>query len=212
MLQKKLMIALCLFLISANVFSQNEETATVKGISDAVCDCMKSKNADYTSKEAVNNEFVACFSSSEILSMLLNYAKDKGIDVEDVEKMRGIGKLVGVQLITDNCTPFMVMVQSQAKETVQEKANKNAPIMVTGKLIRTEIKEFVSLVLQEKNNREITVIWLQPFTGSEKFKGENLEKMKNKNLKVKYQLKEAYLPKAGDYFQIKEIVSIEVIE
>ena len=94
MLQKKLMIALCLFLISANVFSQNEETATVKGISDAVCDCMKSKNADYTSKEAVNNEFVACFSSSEILSMLLNYAKDKGIDVEDVEKMRGIGKLV----------------------------------------------------------------------------------------------------------------------
>jgi hypothetical protein len=209
MFKQQLITILSILLIGTTLHAQTETKVTTKQLSDLVCDCMKDKKVEYTTKEIANEQFVACFSSAPILTKLFAYIKEQGKNVDDSAEMEKIGEAVGIQLVQDNCTPFMKIVEGQVRKEMEKDDEEPEVITISGKLVRTEIKEFVSMVILGKNNREITVMWIQPFTGSEKFKGDNLEKMKNKNLTVKYQLKEAYLPKVGDYFQIKEIVGIE---
>jgi hypothetical protein len=203
---KRIIITLLVALIATPIFAQDR--ITIKQLSDGVCDCLKSKKTDYSKPENVNKEFIACFTEGDILSQLMGYAKDKDIDFGDNSEMEKIGKDIGFQLVQDKCPPFMKLVEGEIRKEV-EKDDNTETAFITGKLLRVEIKEFAYLVIQGEKNREVSVIWIQPFEGSERFKGENLEKMKNKTLKVKYQLKEAYLPKVGDYYQIKEILSVE---
>jgi hypothetical protein len=209
MFTQKLITTLSILLIATTIHAQTDSKVTTKELADLVCNCMKDKKVEYTTPQIANEQFVACFSSAPIIIKLLAYVKEQRKNANDSAEMEKIGHEVGIQLVQDNCEPFMKIIEGEVKEEMQKDDSEPEISSITGKLVRIEIKEFVSMVIMGKNNREITVMWIQPFVGSEKFKGDNLEKMKNKNLTVKYQLKEAYLPKVGDYFQIKEIVGIE---
>ena len=207
---KKIITTFLVVLMTTPLFAQDK--ITIKKLSDGVCDCLKNKNADYSKSDVVTKEFIGCFAEGDILAQLMEYAKDKNVDFADNSEMEKIGKEIGFQLVKDKCPPFMQLVAGEIKKEVEKVDEDDTIGFITGKLVRVEIKEFAYLVIQGEKNREVSVIWMQPFEGSENFKGENLEMMKNKTLKVKYQLKEAYLPKVGDYFQIKEILSVDEVK
>jgi hypothetical protein len=80
---------------------------------------------------------------------------------------------------------------------------------VSGIFKRIDTKRLNYIVIPGADHKETSLIWLQEFSGSENFIDGNAAYI-GKNVKVKYQELEVYLPQTKGYYKVKEIVSLNV--
>jgi hypothetical protein len=75
--------------------------------------------------------------------------------------------------------------------------------------LKVDKKDFVYLTVKDASNREHNFIWLEYFDGSENYFGDNLNSLIGKEIAISWIEKEVYLPKANNYFKLKEISKIK---
>jgi len=79
-----------------------------------------------------------------------------------------------------------------------------------GTLKRIDTKDFNYFVLTDAENKERSFIWLRQFPGSDSFMG-NPNQLKGKKLRIEWREIEVYIPSAKNYYNIKEVVGLEVL-
>jgi hypothetical protein len=204
-------VVLCTVL--AGYTQKAKKKISIEGLSVLVCDCMKANNVVLNTSKDVEREFEKCFTTSNVLVSLMKYAKQEGVDFNNDVEMERIGEKIGIQLVDDECAPFMKMIENEVSKELNEEDGENSEIITsTGKVLRIDQKDFISVIIETENKREITAIWIRPFEDSDKYKGDNLNKLIGQNISLDYKLLEVYLPKLGDYVSIKEIVGITIQE
>jgi len=136
----------------------------------------------------------------------MKLADEKHVDPTDNPAMRQLGIQIGKDLLIQNCAAFtrlsVKMVQNKSKEDEGEGYNE-------GKFKRIDTKGFNYIVITDKSGSEKSFIWYRQFPGSEKFMGGGTSYV-GKNVKIKYQELEVYLPQAKGYYKVKEIVELTI--
>ena len=79
----------------------------------------------------------------------------------------------------------------------------------TGKFKRIDNKGFNYIVITGSGGNEKSFLWLRQFPGSENFMNGSLKYI-GKNVTIKYQEIEVYLPQAKGYYRVKEITSLDI--
>ncbi|MCP3930993.1 MAG: hypothetical protein GY705_18065 [Bacteroidetes bacterium] len=176
---------------------------------DTACECIE-KNLGEDSKK--NDEKIQQCIQEAFMTHYAEISKDFKMDPTDQKAMEEIGIKLG-KILIKRCEKFMdysiQVAESQQEETITPTKTINE---TEGKLTRIDKKEFVHFILSESNGRELDFLWLRYFQDSEKYKGENADKYIGKQMKIKWQELECYLPKAGNYYNVKEIIGIDVMD
>jgi hypothetical protein len=139
---------------------------------------------------------------------IVQIAEERGLDVTNQSAMRDLGVEIGKELLRQKCSSYIEFAKISAKEKNDgDDAVKES--VTTGKLLKVDKKDFVYITLKDASNREHDFIWLEYFDGSENFFGEKINSMIGKEISISWIEKEVYLPKANNYFKIKEISKIK---
>lgn len=186
-------------------FTSNAQNAMQKA-SDKVCNCLNqiTDTADIKKYKAAAMD---CFTTSA-LTEIVQIAEERKVDFTDQTAMRNIGIELGKKLLKDNCKGYIAYARITSRDADEEHDNTVAEKSSSGKVLRIDNRDFVYVVLKDKQGREQNFIWLEYFSGSEKLTGNKIQSLVNKDVTVKWIEKEVYLPKAGDYFKIKQITAL----
>lgn len=201
---KKIFFISCLFFITASVDAQ--ERTLLEKAADTICKCMSKTKITDSSETGITLVFRDCLVSAG-LSDLMKLADERGIDFSNEKDAERLGMEIGKELMKQNCQPFIKLSMA----TAQKKFNKDETSDVQkteGILVRVDNKEFRYLVMKDKNGREQSYIWLDYFEGSDELVGDKAKNYIGKKLSISWKEKEVYLPSAGNYFKIKQIVGI----
>ena len=184
--------------------AQTKISANEQKLTDTICNCLtKVDLSKITSKKDAIAVFTDCFTKRT--DLLMQLANEKHIDPADRPSMRQIGVDIGKDLLSENCVAFTNISVKMA-----QKDNEQAGEEVSeGEFKRIDVRGFNYIVLADSTSREKSFIWLRQFPGSEKFMNGGTAYI-GKNVKIKYQELEVYLPQARGYYKVKEIVSLNV--
>jgi hypothetical protein len=169
-----------------------------KKIAQEVCDCITQKDLSSASKKTIEMSLGLC-----MLESIKNNEMD--IEITDGNAMRSFGEKIGVQMAPLCPTVFTYLTENNA----DDKKDNSEIITVSGKIKSIDENEFLFITVKEENGKEIRMIWLRHFIGSDDHLT-NPQKLIGKKVTIKYQPIECYLPKAKGYFAYKEIVELEV--
>lgn len=206
---KKPLLFILLSVFCKTAISQ-ADTATMKPLTDSICNCLSKKDlSKISNKVEANAVFTDCFTKHA--AAMIDLAQKEKVDIADESAMHNLGIEIGKELFRRQCEAFV-----QISLKMAEKDNGNAEAGATngstnGKLKRIENKDFRYLFMEDANKREYSFIWLHYFAGSEKFI-ENTDKYIGKKMKVKWKETEVFLPQGKGYFKIKEITGIDIEE
>jgi len=184
--------------------AQTKISANEQKLTDTICNCLtKVDLSKITSKKDAIGVFTDCFTKRT--DLLMQLANEKHIDPTDRSAMRQIGIDIGKDLLSQNCVAFtnisVKMAQKESEQAGEE--------ISEGEFKRIDVRGFNYIVLSDSTSREKSFIWLRQFPGSEKFMNGGTAYI-GKNVKIKYQELEVYLPQARGYYKVKEIVSLNV--
>jgi hypothetical protein len=178
------------FLITTCAFAQED---IYKKIAQETCDCINSKDLTGATRKSVEMSLGLC-----MIEKIQNASIQ--IDIQDPEQMRSFGEKVGIQMapICPSIFAYFTDEQPEAAPTFES---------VNGKIKAIEEGDFLTVILKDSNGKETKLLWLRYFTGSDDYL-ENPKSLIGKQVSIKYQLIEAYMPKAKGYFSFKEIVEM----
>lgn len=201
----------CLF-ISTNSFSQGLQ----KKVADDVCKCLNKMDISEMPYSEFETEMAGCMLSS-ISGLSEKQIKKEKLNVYDEQSMRKFGEGVGqemaascpafeakiMELMTENDSELLELVKEEKGITPDREYHELNATLV-------EIKEdkFATLIIKDENGKSHELIWIKYFENSENLI-ENSEAWIGKTLTFKYLEYEAFLPKAGGYYKIKEVSNIK---
>ena len=177
---------------------------------DASCKCIEEKY-DKTKNVKVNENLINSCIQKAFMTNVDAFTEEYGTEfLSDEKKAYAIGEQLGV-VIAKNCPAFIdfSMQLTQASEEDDAELDQSQTGEIIGKVVNIENKEFVHVIVQNDEGKETDLIWLRYFQNSDQFKGKT-EGLKGKDILVKYIETEVYLPKAQDYFKVKEITEIQL--
>ena len=200
-------IILCLIfasvVLSNNLFAQK----AIEKAAEVSCKCIEEKYDKTKPAKNSENIMTECIQEA-FLANIDAFTEEYGMEiVSDHDKAYKIGEQLGIE-IAKNCPAFIELSMELAKAE-EESVKEVTAGKVSGKVVRIENKEFVHIILQDDNGKETDLIWLRYFQNSDQFKG-NIESLKGKYIVVDFTETEVYLPKAQDYFKVKEIIGIDL--
>jgi hypothetical protein len=204
-------VVLCTVL--AGYTQKAKKKISIEELSVLLCDCLKAKKVVLKNSKDGERECAKCLTSPNVIISFIKYAKQEGVDINNDVEMESLGEKIWIQLIGDDCAPFIKMFENEVSELLNEEDGENSEkITLTGKVLRIDQNDFTSVIIETENKREITLYWFRPFEDSDKYKGDKINKLIGQNISLDYKLLEVYLPKLGDYASIKEIVGITIQE
>jgi hypothetical protein len=196
-------LSLLLSFFSTFAFSQS----ALDKASATACDCLKGGNLSSKTEEEAEKLMSHCVQQGMIKNLDV-IQKEYDLDLTDESKVYEVGVELGKKLIV-NCPAFLDYYVS--KEKINSLQTEETEGSTQGKFSKLDVKDFAYLVIREKSGKESQFIWIRHFKNADQFV-KNPEQLKNKTLKVNWNEYEAYLPKAGGYFKIKEIKSLEILD
>ncbi|WP_205501739.1 hypothetical protein [Rufibacter psychrotolerans] len=131
-------------------------SATEKKLSDNLCACLSKVDLEQiTDKPSAEKAVVDCFSQQ--LSLMVQYAEEKNVEISDQAAMKKVGEEVAKNLFKDNCQSFIALSVKMAK------ANEAGSLAGTteGTLKRIDTKDFNYFILTDDKNNEKSFIWLR---------------------------------------------------
>lgn len=202
---KKLIIIFLLFVGFQQLKAQTTSPGPVeKRLTDSICGCISKLDLDkIKSGDESKKAFMNCFSN--YASMLPDVAEEHGVEMTDGPAMRSIGEGIGKNLVKENCSQFMALSMKMAGADSDEPET----MTVEGKIKRIETKDFNYLIVEDDKGIERSLLWLEPFKGSEILM-KPISDIVGKSVSVVYREIEAYIPSAKDYYKLKEISSLSL--
>lgn len=200
---------LWMLLISAAFFKAEAQTERVPGpverqLTDSICNCVvKMDMSAITTKAEATAAYTDCVMKHA--NLLPALAEERNVELGDKKAMEGVGIDIALNLIKQDCKGFKNLALIMGKDS----ADSEGISSMSGTLKRIENKGFNYFVIAGADHKETSFIWLRQFPGSEKFMN-GATNYAGKNVKIKYQEMEVYLPQAKGYYKVKEIVSLEV--
>lgn len=204
-MKQLLLLPTLLLLFISGISAQNRPGPVEQKVTDNICDCISKVDLEkINGKKDAEQAFVDCFTQQS--SLIVDLAKERNADFTDQAAMRTIGTDIGKNLLTQNCQAFLKLsVAMVEKENIHTSSG-----TTEGRLKRIETKDFNYFVVTDSENKERSFIWLRQFPGSESFMNDT-SKLAGKKLKIKWNEIEVYIPSAKNYYNIKEIVALEVL-
>jgi len=196
------------FLLLIGLMANAQETkTTMQKAADDICGCLSKVKYDPNKVQEYKDAAMNCFTTGA-MEHIVQLADERGLDVSDQSAMRDLGVEIGKELLKQKCASYIEFAKISAKaQNVEEEGIKET--VTSGKLLKVDKKDFVYLTLKDATNREHNFIWLEYFDGSENYFGEKLNSLIGKEIAISWIEKEVYLPKANNYFKIKEISKIK---
>lgn len=196
------------FLLLAVLFSYifspaQEATPAMQKAATKVCNCLDKIDFKSPDTKKSKEESMNCF-TNEVLADYVAIAEERKVDITDKDAMQALGVELGKYLLKIECKGYIEFAKISASEDEEQFEVKSTG----GKVSRIDIKDFAYVVIKDKSGREQSFIWLEYFPGSEQLTGTKINSLIGKEITVKWQEKEVYLPKAGDYYQVKQIISL----
>jgi hypothetical protein len=187
-------------------FSQVERVAgpAEKRITDSLCIALNRLDmAKIGNGKEAESAFMDCFMKQSAL--FEDVANERNLQMDDKEGMHQIGVDIGKNLLKMKCDAFMKL----AVKMVDKSGASEQSLVVSGIFKRIDTKGFNYIVIGDADHKETSLIWLRQFPGSEKFIDGSAAYI-GKNVKIKYQELEVYIPQVKGYYKVKEIVSLNV--
>lgn len=187
-------------------FSQAERVPgpAEKRITDSICTALNrlDMNKIGNGKEA-ESAFMDCFMKQS--AMFEDVANERNVKMDDNAAMHQMGVDIGKNLLKMKCDAFMKLAIKMADKSGTNESSS----VIYGVFKRIDTKGFNYIVITDADHKETSLIWLRQFPGSEKLIDGSAAYI-GKNVRIKYQELEVYLPQAKGYYKVKEIVSLNV--
>ncbi|WGD34473.1 hypothetical protein [Olleya sp. YS] len=200
----KTLITLIATIGFVTTLSAQSKEEVVDKIAQETCQCIDAKGIDMTmeNKTKIEMEFGLC--------LIESYNKNKKeadkyfeVSLLDESSVEGIAELVGMQMVSYCPNVFSVFIEEEL-----ENDNTYSVEEVSGKFVSMTTNEFNTIVIKDSDsNREIKLIWLTYFDGSDLL--DNPKKLKGKKVKVEYEELELYDPKIEEYRNFKVISRLQ---
>lgn len=206
---KKIFLLQFLFLGALTVGAQGGKS-TMENAAEDICNCLSKVKVDSSNLKQYKDAAMNCFTTGA-MEHIVQLAEERHLDMTDKKAMRELGVEIGKELLKQKCPSYITFAKISAQEdqnTVDEPAIME--YSTSGKLLKVDKKDFVYLTIKDQSNREHNFIWLEYFEGSENFFGDKLNTLVGKNLTISWIEKEVFLPKANNYFKLKEINGISI--
>jgi hypothetical protein len=200
--------ALIVFLFSC--FSENLYAQFDDKTIDTLCNCVSKidikKKGDVVEKEAQQCIVNIVATSPEIIKAIA----EKPDNAYEVGKK--IGKDMVIELLSKcpAATQVFMIVGANKKESETSDNTSSKSSSVVGTIARMDTKGYVTITIRTED-RDITLLWLRHFIGSEKLK-DGVTELKRNKVKFQYKEIEVYNPILKDYTTMKEITSFEIIQ
>lgn len=175
-------------------------------ITDSICNCVvKLDMSKITTKDEATAAYTDCV--MQHADMLAALSAERHVELTDKQGMTAVGVDIALNLMNQNCKGFKELAMLLGG---QDASDDDAVSTASGTLKRVETRGFNYFVLNDRENKESSFIWLKQFPGSEQFMG-NTDKYIGKKLSIKYKELEVYLPQAKGYYKVKEITAITIL-
>lgn len=204
---KKILLSQLILTLTLFASAQDTSTTMQKATAD-ICSCLSKIKVDTSNIKQYKSAALTCFTTGA-MEHIVTLAEERNIDVADNKAMRGLGIEIGKELIKEKCPGYITFAKITAEEKEETKTDVEEHT-TSGKLVKVDKKEFVYLVVKDHSNRDYNFIWMEYFNGSEKFFGNKLDALVGKNITISWTEKEVYMPKANNYFKLKEIMGIQL--
>ena len=187
---------LCVLILLIGFHANAQEDYKV--MAQETCDCIVKKDMQTATKKSIEMALGLC-----MLEALQHHKVD--IDISDGAAMQRFGEKIGIQMapLCPEVFEFLTEEIAQSNESVPE------VMTMSGKIKSLEDGDFLFITLREESGKDTRLIWLRYFKGSDEYL-KNPRKLVGKNVTLKYQSIECYLPKAKGYYDYKEIIEMEV--
>ncbi len=161
-----------------------------ESVAKETCECIQKKDLSKLTKEQIQVQLGVCMIESPSIQKL-------DLDLSDAEAGRKMGEKVGVKMATICPKVFKYFIGDGDEEEASTKQTE-------GTIKKLTEGEFNYLTIKESNGREVKLIWLRYFKGSEELI-ENITKLEGRKVKIVYEDVECYSPQAKSYLVMKEI-------
>lgn len=194
---KQLTLTFILTLFSISTYSQDYmETLTQK-----TCDCLKSK--EESEDEKLSKQQIGICIIQEAYNYQEELLSEHNLDMNNLDRDgEALGKLIGSKMIA-KCPDILLELSSEEEEIdIYE---------VQGKVLKINEEGFVSLSVKCEDGKKMTFYWLT-FVSSEMDIQNDFPELKNKTIKLEYELFELFDPKIKEYRNFNIISSIQLVE
>jgi 23S rRNA pseudoU1915 N3-methylase RlmH len=207
-MKKLLLFCVLVFLFGQKSFSQNGRSVgpAERRMTDSLCSCVvKIDLSKITNKTDAMAAYTSCV--EEHLDILKDLADERKVNMSEKEAMEKIGVDLAINLLGQECKGFkqLALIMGGSNKNADEEAVGTS----TGKFKRIDNKGFNYIVITGSGGNEKSFLWLRQFPGSENFMNGSLKYI-GKNVTIKYQEIEVYLPQARGYYRVKEITSLDI--
>jgi hypothetical protein len=206
---KKIFLLQFIFLGPLTAGAQ-EGKSTMENAADDICNCLSKIKVDSSNLKQYKDAAMTCFTTGT-MEHIVQLAEERHLDITDQKAMRGLGVEIGKELLKQKCASYITFAKISAQEdenVLDEAAVKE--FSTSGKLLKVDKKDFIYITIKDQSNREHNFIWLEYFEGSENFFGDKLNTLVGKDVTISWIEKEVFLPKANNYFKLKEINGITI--
>ncbi|MFZ6656736.1 hypothetical protein [Undibacterium sp. TJN19] len=191
---KKILFLLLLLGSAGSSFSQDY----LENISRKSCECADKIPLD-SPKEGYTAQFGICIIKSFSPAEKERFQKEFNLNFNDMSKDgEKIGSIVGTSMASQ-CPNTILKISAVSKGTSGS---------ATGVVSKIENDSFVVFSLRERNGTNSKFIWLTQFPS--KFDLPNTyQSLLGKNVELKYEVKNIFDPKIGEYRQYKVLTDIK---
>ena len=200
----KLKILLCLSLLPLLVVAGQTQDLMQELVKTS-CQHVRATNYEQYSLETAQEQMTVFFRD-----LFLQHAQQIRdtfqLDIYDDEDASNFGELFGSTL-AKQC-PIFLQFLLKVEQADAESFNREEEGSIEGTLLRFEGKELLFFVLQDDDEQEHKLLWLNYFWGSENFY-HNRGNMLGKRFRIHYKERSYFLPKSGRYEWIKEITDLD---
>lgn len=173
-------------------------------IAQETCDCIGKKDLEGMAQEKINLELGICMMESFSSRDATEMAKLE-VDITDQSSINKFAEKIGIRMAV-KCPSTLQKVAATNTVVEQETVVMGT---IEGTIKEVTDGEFSYIIVEDGSGRSHKLLWLRYFKGSETISS-NPESAKGKKAKITYAPIECYSPKAKDYYDQKEIKSLEL--
>lgn len=205
-MKRLLLFSALAILFGQKSFSQNNRVIgpAERKMTDSLCTCVvKIDLSKITNKTEALAAYTLCIEKH--IGILKDLADERKVNMADKDGMEKIGIDLALNLLAQDCQGFKQLALIMGGKNADEEVVGTS----TGKLKRIDNKGLNYIVITGSGGNEKSFLWLRQFAGSENLMDGGLKYI-GKNMTVKYQEIEIYLPQAKGYYRVKEITSLNI--